>query len=201
MALITVGRVPFATQALVEHTNRMNLAEGRIDAACIRMLNDGDVGGASELETVKADLEKAKQELEDARKNLLASLAPWIPGDYIVAYGVLLTAWTSLRNDFPALLLITAAAAVVLVVGSAFAETGFKGTTKKQARELTVRTVIGFAVSIFASVAIPTSGWYDFAFFRDNEASIILTASAVAIIPVLLILKGLNKATGIKLTV
>ena len=61
------------------------------------------------------------------------------------------------------------------------------------------RTFIGFVVSVYASVAIPTSGWYEFKGFVDNELALELTASVLVGILVL-VLKGFQKLLGLTLT-
>jgi hypothetical protein len=139
--------------------------------------------------------EEANKKLEEARKSILDALTPWIPGDFIVAYGILLTAWTQLRASFLWMLVIAAACAVGFVIGGAFAETGFARPANKSgkvASRLMARTLIGFLVAVYASVAIPTSGWYDFQWFVDNELASVVTASVLVTVAVLF-LKGIQR--------
>ena len=145
---------------------------------------------------------ESKKKLEEAQKKLLDTLTPWIPGDFVVTYGILLTAWTRLRNSFLWLILVAALSAITYVVIAAFAETGFRGRaarSDKFKKRLFVRTVSGFLVSVLAAVAIPLSGWYDFKWFTDNELPWILTAGVIAGVAVLL-LKGFQKRWGIVLS-
>jgi hypothetical protein len=170
----------------------MSLASvGRNAVLADRVALVDDVGA----KTAKEVKGEANDKLSDARKGLLNSLTPWIPGDFVVAYGTLLTAWEGLRASFVWLLIISAASAITFIVLGAFAATGFKGpksATRKINRRLAVRTVIGFFVSIYAAFAIPRSGWYDFDWFSKNESAVVITAG-VAVIIVVSVLKGLQK--------
>jgi hypothetical protein len=135
----------------------------------------------------------AEQEAERARqKALLDTLTPWIPGDFAVTYAALLTTWANLRGNFPWLVVIAIVSAVAFVFGGAFATTGFLGTDGATWRRLTVRTVIGAAVSVYAAAAIPNSGWRDFEWFTNNESSWIITATLVAT-GIVLVLRGFKK--------
>jgi hypothetical protein len=141
---------------------------------------------------------EADEKIANARKDILAALTPWIPGDFVVTYGLLLTAWTSLRASFEWMLGIAAVLALVYVVLGAFAETGFKGIDNPTRRKLFWRTVIGFLVSVLASIAIPSSGWYDIKHFADHELSWLLTAT-ILVAAVVMLLKGVQKRTGLDL--
>lgn len=134
--------------------------------------------------------EKAK--IDETRQSLLKSLTPWIPGDFVVAYGALLTAWSALRGSFPWLVIVSIVSAVVFVFGAGFAETGFRKKSDRPWARLGIRTAAGAIVSIYAAVAIPNSGWYDFRWFVDNELSWVVTASIV-VTAVVFVLKGLQK--------
>ena len=137
------------------------------------------------------DVERKKQ-LEEARKSLLEQLTPWIPGDFVITYGILLTAWTKVRNDFESLLLCSVGLAFGFVFLSAFAATGFTTARSRQWRKLTARSVVGAVVSLIAAIAIPNSGWYDFKAFSENELAWVVTASALVVF-VIFFLKGLQK--------
>lgn len=142
-----------------------------------------------------------KQKLEDARKSILEAVASWIPGDFVVSYGILLTAWTTLRASFFWMLIIAAISSIAFVVLGAFGETGFKKATDRTVAvrdRLVARTVVGFLVSVFASVAIPNSGWYDFKWFSDNELPVVVTAGVLVGL-VVLALKGFQKRWGFPL--
>lgn len=145
---------------------------------------------------------EAKQKIDEARKSIIDTLTPWIPGDFIVTYGIFLTAWESLRGSFVWLLIVATGAALTYVVLGAFSATGFKQPANSQLgtpwNRLAGRTIAGFVVSVYAAVAIPNSGWYDFKWFRDNELAWVLTASVLVIVPVY-VLKGLQKRLGISL--
>lgn len=198
MALMTVGRAAFAYEGLVGATGEpMAEAEGRIDRS-------GDdaaklAAAKEELKKAKDELAKVKADVANARSNLLTSLTPWIPGDFVVSYGVLLTAWSSVQSSFPWLLVSAGGAALIFVLLGNFAETGFRGVTRRQWGSLMLRTVVGFGVALLAAAAIPRSGWYDFGWFARNETGVVLTATGVVLVPVVLILKGLSKATDVKL--
>jgi hypothetical protein len=72
--------------------------------------------GAKKVASAKSDVEK--------------SLTPWIPGDFIVVYGTLLTAWpATIPSSFRWLLVIASASAVVFVLGGAFS-TGLKSSER-----------------------------------------------------------------------
>jgi hypothetical protein len=145
--------------------------------------------------------DEANRKLEDARKSLLDTLTPWIPGDFIVTYGVLLTAWSRMRANFGWLLIIASVSAITYVVLGAFAETGFRRAddrSTKVKQRLIGRTIAGFVVSLYAATAIPTSGWYDFKWFSDNELSWVVTGGVLVVI-VVFILKGLQKRLGFSL--
>jgi hypothetical protein len=133
-----------------------------------------------------------KEKVEAARKSLLDSLTPWIPGDFVISYGALLTAWARLRGSFPGLIIIAAASSGVFVYGAAFAETGFTTRKSRQWKRLSIRTAVGAVVSVLAAVAIPNSGWYDFKAFVDNELSWIVTAGII-VTAVIFVLKGAQK--------
>lgn len=169
------------------------LSIGR-NAAIADMLHDvhSDVHGVASTPTT--------DKLQDARKSLLQDLTPWIPGDFVVTYGVLLTAWSGMRASFGWLLVVAAAAAVTYVTLGAFAVTGFTGSAGSPTamRRLTVRTVVGFGVSVYTAVAIPNSGWYDFKWFADHELPCVVTAAAATIVVVSL-LRGFQKRYGFQL--
>lgn len=144
---------------------------------------------------------QTNKKLEDAQKTLLEALTPWIPGDFVVTYGILLTAWTGIRASFPWMLIVAAISAVSFVVLGAFAETGFK--TKKDwsdkvRKRLAIRTIVGFLVAVYACVAIPNSGWYQLNWFKDNELSVVVTAGVISAI-LILALKGFQKRVGYSL--
>lgn len=170
----------------------MSLASiGRNAVLAERMTDMGEVGALTGDEV----RERANKKLEAARTDILSRLTPWIPGDFVVAYGVLLTAWQGLQASFSWLLIVAALSAITFVLLGAFAETGFarpRDRSWKIVRQLALRTVIGFLVAVYASVAIPRSGWYDFAWFAQNEQSVILTAS-IAVVVVVFLLKGFQK--------
>lgn len=145
-----------------------------------------------------AELEK---NIEDYRKGLLETLTPWIPGDFVVSYGVLLTAWSALRGSFGWLLVVAGASALAYVVLGAFAETGFRKASDPSngvKKGLVIRTIAGFLVSVYAAIAIPSSGWYQFKWFVDNELAVVVTAGVLVIILVLL-LKGFQKRWQVSL--
>lgn len=140
-----------------------------------------------------------KKKFEDARKGLLDTLTPWIPGDFVVSYGILLTSWAGMRRSFGWLLLVAGISAVAFVFLGAFAATGFKTKRSRRWNGLAVRAIVGALVSVYAAVAIPNSGWYDFKWFTDNELSVVVTAGIVVVFLVLA-LKGIQKRTGMKLS-
>lgn len=146
--------------------------------------------------------EEANKRLDEARRGILDALTPWIPGDFLVIYGILLTAWPGMRASFRWMIVIAGFSALSFVVLGAFAETGFKKRSDRSRRarmRLTTRTIAGFFVSLYASVAIPMSEWYDFDAFADNELPWVVTASALVAI-VVLALKGVQKRYDIPLT-
>ena len=143
--------------------------------------------------------EEADTKLANARKGILESLAPWIPGDFVVTYGVLLTAWHDVRSSFLWMLVIAALLTLMYVVLGAFAESGFKNLTSKTKRRLVWRSIVGFLVSVFASIAIPNSGWYDIKRFSDNELPWLVTAG-IAAGALAMLLKGVQKWSGIAFT-
>jgi hypothetical protein len=145
-----------------------------------------------ELQTESTLSDADKKKLDDTRKSLLDTLAPWIPGDFVVSYGALLTAWTAIRRSFGWLLIVAIASAIVFVFGAAFAATGFKTPSDRPFLRLSVRALVGGAVAVAAATAIPNSGWYDFKWFVDNELACVVTAGIGAGILVL-ILKGFTK--------
>jgi hypothetical protein len=164
---------------------------GRYTAIAEEADHVGEVGGR-DAEDVRKD---ANKKIDDVRKDILGSLTPWIPGDFVVVYGTLLTAWSNIRESFFWLLIISAVAAFTFVILGAFSETGFR--TKRQRskavkQRLAARVTAGFLVSVFAAVTIPRSGWYDFDWFADNEQSCVLTAG-IAVVAVVFVLKGLQK--------
>jgi hypothetical protein len=112
MALMTLGRIPFTAEALGTHRSLVSGMGDRMDTLAA---TDPAVV-QPELEEAKVELAEAEKELEKARHNLLTSLAPWIPGDYLIVYGILLTAWSRLRGNFPALLLVAVASSIVFGV-------------------------------------------------------------------------------------
>jgi L-lactate permease len=141
---------------------------------------------------------EADAKLASARKSILEALTPWIPGDFVVTYGVLLTAWTSVRASFEWMLVIAAALTVTYVLLGAFAESGFKNVDADTRKKLISRTIVGFFVSVVASIAIPESGWYDIKSFADNELSWLVTAG-IGVGAVAMFLRGVQKRTGIVL--
>ena len=195
MALMTVGRIPITTNSLEAPRDLLDGVGGRMDT--IAAADPSAV--EPELTDAKAELEAAKAELENARQNLLASLAPWIPGDYLVVYGILLTAWPRFRGNFPGLLIVAVTSSIVFKIGVDFADGRAPGV-KQHLRSIAFRTLIGIFVCVYAAVAVPNSGWYDFKWFVDNEAEVVMTAAGVVIIPVVFVLKGLQKTTSVKLT-
>jgi hypothetical protein len=146
-------------------------------------------------ETAEEKAARLEQQLAEARKSLLDTLTPWIPGDFIVAYSTLLTAVTALQSNFAWMMLLSAILSIVFVWGTAFSATGFKTPADRPFKRLTARTIMGFGVAVLAAVAIPSSGWYDFRWFADNQSSAVLTAGIVASALVLL-LKGFQKLIG-----
>jgi len=170
----------------------MSLASvGRNTILAERITDIGEVGALTKDQV----RERANKRLEDARTDILSRLTPWIPGDFVVAYGVLLTAWTGMQASFTWLLIVAAASSVTFIVLGAFAETGFakaRDRSGKLLRQLAVRTVIGFLVALYAAVAIPRSGWYEFGWFAQNETSVTVTAGIVVVIVVFL-LRGFQK--------
>jgi len=160
---------------------------------------------AAQLREVHSEIsadapDDTKKKLEDARKSLLDSLTPWIPGDFVVTYGTLLTTWTGMRASFAWLLILAAACAVTYIILGAFTLTGFVGPSGSAStmKSLAARTVVGFVVSVYAAVAIPNSGWYDFKWFSDHELQCVVTA-AIAVVVVVSLLKGFQKRYGIQL--
>jgi hypothetical protein len=152
-----------------------------------------------EEQTIEQVADEANTKIEDARKGLLDTLTPWIPGDFVVTYGLLLTAWDTMQESFEWLLAVALLCALTYVVLGAFAQSGFRatpGVTLPSFRGLIYRSIAGALVSVLAAIAIPTSGWYDFEWFRDNELSTVVTATLVAAALVLL-LKGLQRRTRI----
>ena len=138
---------------------------------------------------------KVEDQLEDARKGLLHTLNPWIPGDFVITYGLLLSAWPLLRDSFIWLLVVAGGSAFTFVILGAFAATGFarrRDRSKKVWRRLLIRTGVGFTVSVYASVAIPMSGWREFSWFTENELAWLVTATALAAV-IVMIMKGLQK--------
>lgn len=87
----------------------------------------------------------------------------------------------------------------MFVIGAAFADGGAAGV-KQELRSIVFRTVIGIVVCVYAAIAVPNSGWYDFRWFVENEAAVVLTAAGVVIIPVIFVLKGIQKSTNLNLT-
>lgn len=88
MALMTVGRMPYANRSLESHRDLLTEAGGRIMA--IENIDSDEA--AADLGAAQERVENARDDLERARQNLLTQLTPWIPGDYLVVYGILLTA-------------------------------------------------------------------------------------------------------------
>ena len=151
----------------------------------------GGVAGRSP-EELKED---ANKKIDEVRRDIVGSLTPWIPGDFVLVYGTLLTAWATVRESFPWLLIISAASAFTFVVLGAFSDTGFRTKAQRSGaviRRLTARVIAGFFVSVIAAVTIPRSGWYDFGWFARNEQSWILTFS-ILVLAIVLVLKGLQK--------
>ncbi len=139
--------------------------------------------------------DNAQKKIEDARKGLLATLTPWIPGDFVVTYGLLLSAWKGMQGSFLWLLIVSFASAFAFVVVGAFSITGFKCKADRSAKvvkQLAIRTLAGAGVSLYAAAAIPNSGWYYFGWFRDNELAWVVTAGII-VVPVTLILQGTQK--------
>lgn len=196
MALVTLGRMPFTSQALENYDKAISDAATSVDSARSR---GAGPAFADDTEKVKTDLDSAESELATARADLLEQLAPWIPGDFVVVYGALLTAWAAIRNDFLWLIVVAVASAIVFVIGSAFADQGLKGVKEKRS-PLLMRTLVGIPICVLAALAIPNSGWSQFEWFVNNEASVVLTASVVGIVPIAYLLRGISKSTGVKLT-
>jgi hypothetical protein len=144
-------------------------------------------------ETPEQRAEREKREA--AQKLLLDQLSAWIPGDFIVAYTTLLSSWSQLQANFRWLLVIAAISSFVFVWGTAFSTSGFKTAKDRPFVRLTVRTVLGFVVAVYASAAIPTSGWYDLDWFADNQTSVIATAAVISA-GLVLFLKGFQKLMG-----
>lgn len=156
-----------------------------------------DMAGDSSALTPEQQAE-VKRQVEAARKSLIGSMAPWIPGDFLVTYGALLTAWTSLRASFPWMVLLAVGLAFALVFGAAFSETGFKDPKDRVYKRLIIRSLVGAFAAVYACFAVPNSGWYDFAWFVDNELAVITTAGIGATLIVLL-LKGIERSSGMLL--
>jgi hypothetical protein len=154
-----------------------------------RRVSQGDVMKVA----VAAEQDPARRKaLEDARKSLLEQLTPWIPGDFVVTYGTLLTLWGTFRASFAWLVVWALALSFSFVFIGAFAATGFTTRASRRWSALIARTIIGGVVSLVAAIAIPSSGWYDFADFVENEARWV--ASAALLIGVFIgVLKGLQK--------
>lgn len=188
MALLTLGRQAVRTEAIARDHPPVEQAE--IDAA-----RDAAGGNADQLAT---SLAQAERRLDVARQDVLDRLTPWIPGDFLVIYGGLLTAWETIRANFVWLLSLAFALAFAFVFGAAFASTGLKRPQDRPILQLTVRSVVGGVVSLAAAVAIPNSGWYDFKGFRDNELAWVFTVSLVLGLFVFVLL-GVQKLTGFKL--
>jgi hypothetical protein len=142
--------------------------------------------------TVTSTVNDANKKLADARQGIATTLAPWIPGDFLVIYGTLLTAWTGLRADFYWMIALSVLSAFLFVFLGAIAESGF---VKDQGFYwgLLLRAVIGAGACIYACFAVPNSGWYDFGWMRDNETPVVLTAGT-CLSAVVLILKTVQKA-------
>jgi hypothetical protein len=194
MALLTLGRQAVRTEAIARKNppppDPTQIAAARTEA--------GD-----NPETLATELAKTQNRLDVAQQQILDRLTPWIPGDFLVVYGGLLTAWTTLRKDFPWLVGLAFGLAFAFVFGAAFATTGFRKNVPTVQLDvpivqLLVRSVVGGAVSLAAATAIPNSGWYDFKGFVDNELSWVFTVSLLLGLFVLILL-GLQKLTGIKL--
>lgn len=169
------------------HVALSSLGRNTVIADRVQLVN------LASLQGDEAAKKEAQDRIDNARKDILGALTPWIPGDFVVTYGILLTAWPDLRNSFTWLLIISALSAMVFVILGAFAESGFKPKLSRHAKlRLLWRTVAGFAVSVYAAAAIPRSGWYDFEWFSKNEQACVLTAGVLTV-AIVFILKGLQK--------
>lgn len=146
--------------------------------------------GASD-DVVRAVEQDAARKLGKARGDIQKSLTPWIPGDFLVTYGALLTAWTAIQGDFVWMLIVTGASVVVFVWAGAFSLDGGKNWTGDLIKRLVGRSVVGFVVSLVAAATIPRSGWYEFAWFADHEQSV-LTTLGIATGALVLVLTGLK---------
>jgi len=103
-----------------------------------------------------------QRELNEIKKDNQTALTPWIPGDFIVAYGTLIAAWSSLSRSFFALAAIALISSVAFVWLGAFATTGLKNPTRTVRRRLFAPTAVGGPLSIFVALTIPASGLNDF---------------------------------------
>jgi hypothetical protein len=137
---------------------------------------------------------EANDNIDKARKGISDALAQWIPGDLLVVYGTLLTAWTQLRGNFGWMIGISIVLGAALVFVGAAAQGGW-GAVKQSTGDLSWRAIIGVGVSLVACSAVPNSGWYQFPWMRENEAAVVLTAGAMVGILVLL-LKSLPARVG-----
>ena len=171
MSLAGLGRQAVASDPVVEPITKA-------------VINDDDERRMANAE-VKTKVEKAQQDI-------IGGLTPWIPGDFVVTYGALLTAWAGMHGSFEWMLLVSGLAALVYVPLGAFAATGFKKLTSQQAKVLLRRTGVGFLVSVYAGVAIPNSGWRDFKWFTDHELEVTITAGILVVVPIMF-LTGLEK--------
>ena len=145
--------------------------------------------------TGESTADAANKKLGDARKGLADSLTPWIPGDFLVTYGTLLTAWDSLRGAFWMMVGLSVASAFAFVFLGAIAEAGWGTLAASSYAKLFWRALIGAAISVYASFALPNSGWYGFAWMRDNESSVVLTAG-LGVALIVLFLKTLPRSLG-----
>lgn len=188
MALLTLGRQAVRTETIA----RGYQPPGPAEVAATR-----DAAG-DDLDELAGRLADAEGRLEVARQDVLDRLTPWIPGDFLLVYGGLLTAWETMRGDFAWLLALAFGLAFAFVFGAAFASTGLKHPQDRPLLQLTVRAAVGGVVSLVAAAAIPNSGWYDFKGFRDNELPWVFTLSLLLGLFVFVLL-GLQTLTGIKL--
>ncbi|MFC5175355.1 hypothetical protein [Nocardioides taihuensis] len=150
-----------------------------------------DLAAGAQPEAVRAAQEDASSKLKKTRGDIQKSLTPWIPGDFLVSYGALLTAWTGLQSNFWGMVIVTAATVIVFVWAGAFSLDEGTNWSKKLAGRLAGRSLIGFVVALVAAATIPKSGWYEFSWFSNNEQSV-LTTLGILTGALVLVLTGLK---------
>ena len=146
-------------------------------------------GASAELLAVRED---ANDKIKKTKGDIQKSLTPWIPGDFLVTYGTLLAVWTVMQNNFRWLLVIAIGSAIAYVWLGAFSVTGFKDFSGPLVKKLVVRSIVGAILSILVAATVPLSGWYQLAWFKNNESAVIATLGIVTGLVVLLL-------TGLKM--